>query len=1278
MKKVTGIILIIALIFTIMPFGVLADNDSFCVYYDFEDIEAVSQSATFKGTHAYAEDEAQPYFIRNYLQFNSMAPEDTSNTAKVIFNFPQQEINAAYMYATIQFDIRMEDMANDNKNVYLDFPLDNMLWVTPSGRLNVKDSAGATSTYNLKTLAGWTKTAWTRIQLVFTLTDENSTEKITLSNVKINGSDLSGFKPAEYTTAISQLSSVQFHLSAHKTSDSTKVLYNADIDNFGFYITNGAPVFADKSELYNTITRYGEYLDSIAPVAAQEAKEVLTEALISGAEVLNNPFATSAQMSSASLNIENVYAENFFWENHEERRAYLYTIKEKLQTVVDEYNSGKESFYTAEEIETITTLSASIAEVYEDELAPTLLIEQKIRSAESILSIHSYAVTSVTVETDETTFSEFVPGGTLKSVSLQKRTDEVLDAKLYFAFYNADNTLENVLVKEVNADADYTGNIDVNYSEFEYELADNIRDGYVNAYLWDDKLIPVMNKFTREKLDNWEVYYNSEKILPDAMPIYKSGGDMYVGVKYLLNLMEITLLTEDDTYYAKRLDGAYIQFTLGESSVQTNKGEFQLDAPIGLTGEYMAILPFSVLQNIFGCSLKIDDINSCIYITVEDFNDRSYFVTSGAGAINIYPNREVTAEKGTNYVSYTITLLDGSTLDEVWYRESEPRTVNEANFNVDSYNHNMDSMYWHRTAFSVQSLQENEGVYTGSFPYYKGNTQFDLQYCVTTSDGTKMIYRHNMITTTDSVPTGKSNVIYTADTLKLVATYENIGYYFDYESSKTVESCEVTYCEAGSEEWKKAYEPFIDTIEHQIRGSIVKLQDNTDYEVKVKVNYTDTTSEESTALVTTWNDNPDYTVVSLEDYLGSFKHNGKEITEPLELHGIQGTKDNPVKVDCTGYSVDAGYNTTAAVVIDSCNYVTFEGLTVKGGYRCGVAINGSCENVRISNFDISGFGRTGVLRENGLRYRDGSAINYDAGILLLDGKGITIENCHIHDAHATTNSWTGDTWDRTHPAGSCGIYYRVNNSCVIRNNRIIGNNEHRWNDAIEGYGNGYYTGGPCRDVDIYGNTIMYGQDDAIELDGGQMNIRVYRNRIEQTYCGISVVPNLIGPSYLYENVITNLGDGTGTCGTALKAGGSQNNSVTYVFNNTCVVNNRIVQNITYSDSSIFNFVTRNNIFIHQGGGTFYKNSASALNDNDYDFCFGKTCENYTIGENSMVYTTDTVTGATQAKLSEVMSKLDFVDFENGDLSLGANSECKGAGCYIDNFCESENPNIGAY
>ena len=66
-----------------------------------------------------------------------------------------------------------------------------------------------------------------------------------------------------------------------------------------------------------------------------------------------------------------------------------------------------------------------------------------------------------------------------------------------------------------------------------------------------------------------------------------------------------------------------------------------------------------------------------------------------------------------------------------------------------------------------------------------------------------------------------------------------------------------------------------------------------------------------------------------------------------------------------------------------------------------------------------------------------------------------------------------------------------------------------------------------------------GEDDGMEIDGGQLNSRVYQNRIERFYCGVSLAPNQTGPSYLFRNLIVNLGTTYNDRNyTALKIGGS--------------------------------------------------------------------------------------------------------------------------------------------
>jgi hypothetical protein len=59
-------------------------------------------------------------------------------------------------------------------------------------------------------------------------------------------------------------------------------------------------------------------------------------------------------------------------------------------------------------------------------------------------------------------------------------------------------------------------------------------------------------------------------------------------------------------------------------------------------------------------------------------------------------------------------------------------------------------------------------------------------------------------------------------------------------------------------------------------------------------------------------------------------------------------------------------------------------------------------------------------------------------------------------------------------------------------------------------------------VDIYNNDIEVGADDAIEADFTMGNCRVMRNRISNSFMGISSQPGLGGPAYFIRNVMYNI------------------------------------------------------------------------------------------------------------------------------------------------------------
>ena len=62
---------------------------------------------------------------------------------------------------------------------------------------------------------------------------------------------------------------------------------------------------------------------------------------------------------------------------------------------------------------------------------------------------------------------------------------------------------------------------------------------------------------------------------------------------------------------------------------------------------------------------------------------------------------------------------------------------------------------------------------------------------------------------------------------------------------------------------------------------------------------------------------------------------------------------------------------------------------------------------------------------------------------------------------------------------------------------------------------------PNRAIDFYGNDVLWGGDDGIELDYSERNVRAYRNRLGNVGMGISFQPVWGGPVYAFRNVIYN-------------------------------------------------------------------------------------------------------------------------------------------------------------
>jgi hypothetical protein len=103
-------------------------------------------------------------------------------------------------------------------------------------------------------------------------------------------------------------------------------------------------------------------------------------------------------------------------------------------------------------------------------------------------------------------------------------------------------------------------------------------------------------------------------------------------------------------------------------------------------------------------------------------------------------------------------------------------------------------------------------------------------------------------------------------------------------------------------------------------------------------------------------------------------------------------------------------------------------------------------------------------------------------------------------------------------------------------------------------------------IDIYNNDIHLVADDFIESDGGVHNIRVMRNRgVNAGQCGLSAQPVFGGPAYFIRNILYNVPNGCALKFMSKPVG-------LYVFHNTIIAENGNRE--TYSNAHY-----RNNLFL---------------------------------------------------------------------------------------------------
>jgi hypothetical protein len=533
------------------------------------------------------------------------------------------------------------------------------------------------------------------------------------------------------------------------------------------------------------------------------------------------------------------------------------------------------------------------------------------------------------------------------------------------------------------------------------------------------------------------------------------------------------------------------------------------------------------------------------------------------------------------------------------------------------------------------------------------------------------------------------NALIASGQVRLVPSFISCSVYI---ASDSASQCSVNYKTRGSNAWKEALAPVYDSLNREYRVSIVRLQEDSDYDVKVRLAGRGRDAAVFTSGFRTWTSTPPIArTIPISSFIRS--EDGE-----LLFNQLNGKPDGWIRI--TGdMPIHAGEKAEVAILVNRCSYLLFEGLTVTGGNRHCIKTTEHASDIRFSNCDISHWGRTPATQDIKGHFidSDGKEINNDGGFTLYKSKNIVLERSYIHDPNGHANAWNGvvelgelkgQKYAASHPQGPNAVYVmQSGGGFILRYNDLVGSQTHRYNDPVEGWQNKDVAGGFAEDADIYGNVMAFGQDDAIELDGGQCNVRLFDNRMEQAYCGISTAPNKKGPSYIFNNVIWNLGNSLGATGNAVKNGGgiAHTTGIQYLFNNTVIHNAGGMAGVGYGSDApenrreLYVACTRNNIFYSQLDLT--NNYRKGYNISDMHRNAACSYDYDVLGNCREKGGSGAIIAVRGAEKHGVYALSSFENLDSGILTLKADDPGIHKGIPIPNFAEGidrQAPSMGAF
>lgn len=417
------------------------------------------------------------------------------------------------------------------------------------------------------------------------------------------------------------------------------------------------------------------------------------------------------------------------------------------------------------------------------------------------------------------------------------------------------------------------------------------------------------------------------------------------------------------------------------------------------------------------------------------------------------------------------------------------------------------------------------------------------------------------------------------------------------------------------------------TVPHRFAGSVIDLQADTEYEVRLTMNDPDGVNGDrvqTRRLRTRGEPKAAAGGRTLHVYPPAWKGPREEpaFTGLMAAYAAAGTGDWSVVFQKKVSPGDVILVHAGLYKGDRHNYVdplstTFDGaylLTAKGTAERPIVIRAAGDGEVI--FDGDGaFRLFDVMAADyhifeGLTIRN-TEVAFWAGVKDVAGsKGLTVRNCRIEnvgigvttqfagsrDFYIADNVFLGrDDRHRMLGWANPGLYgaHPINSYYAVK---VYGSGHVIAHNAVAFFHDGISVcthGVPEEEeelkavaIDIYNNDIHLTGDDFIEADGGVHNIRVLRNRgVNAAHTGLSAQPVFGGPAYFIRNIVYNTP-------VALKF---PNPAGVVVYHNTFIAENRTAQRVS-------NAHFRNNLFLGTDAavGISVLGGPTAYSTYDYD------------------------------------------------------------------------------